>query len=178
MLTERFSIAAAVAYLDATYESFTGATCTIPQTTDPDNNPGCLNEDGSNIVAGETGGQNLTGETLLFAPELSATLNATYTMPISDGLVLVTSVDVNYEDEYYSALDLDPNTKHDSATKVNARIALNSTDRIWSIALIGKNLTDEKTRIWNNDVPVTNSNSYFGLPDRPRSVAVQARYRF
>lgn len=178
ILTERFSVGAAVAYLDAYYEDFTGATCTIPQASDPANNPGCLREDGSNIVAGETGGQNLKDETLLFAPEWSATINAQYTMPLGDSLVLVSGVDINFEDEFFSALDLDPNTKHDSATKINARIALSDIDGIWSVAVIGKNLTDEKTNTFNNDVPVTDSNSYFGLPDRPRSVAVQARYRF
>jgi len=44
--------------------------------------------------------------------------------------------------------------------------------------LIGKNLTDKKSNIWNNDVPISNSNSYFGLPNRPRSIAIQARYNF
>lgn len=177
-LTERFSIGAAAAYLDAYYEDFTGATCTIPQTTDAPNNPGCLRDDGTNIGAGESGGQNLQDETLVFAPDLSATLNFRYVMPLSENLLLASSLDINYEDEFYSALDLDDNTKHDAATKINARIALNSVDGDWSVAIIGKNLTDEKTFIWKNDVPFTNSNSYFALPDRPRSIAVQARYRF
>jgi outer membrane receptor protein involved in Fe transport len=178
MVTERLSFGGAVAYLDAYYDDFTGATCTIPQATDPANNPGCLRDDGSNITAGETGGQNLKDETLLFAPDWSATLNARYVMPLSANLVLVNSMDINYEDEFYSALDLDPNTKHDDVTTINARIALANVGRTWSVAVIGKNLTDEKANIWNNDVPVTNSNSYFGLPIRPRSIAVQARYRF
>ena len=177
-VTERFTISAAAAYLDAYYEDFTGATCTIPQTTDPANNPGCLGPDGTNIGAGESGGQDLTDETLLFAPQWSATLNARYAMPLSEYLLLVGSVDINYEDTFYSALDLDPSTQHDDATIINARIALSSMDRDWSVALIGKNLTDEKTYVWNNDVPITDSNSYFGLPQRPRSIAVQARYRF
>ncbi len=89
-----------------------------------------------------------------------------------------TNADVNYSDEFYSALDLDPNTLHDSNVRVNARIALASVDDSWSVALIGKNLTDEETRVWNNDVPTSNSNSYFGVPERPRSLAIQARYRF
>ena len=80
--------------------------------------------------------------------------------------------------EFYSTLDQDPNTKHDAATIINARIALSSVDRDWSVAVIGKNLTNEKTSIWNQDVPFTDSNSYFALPNRPRSIAVQARYRF
>jgi iron complex outermembrane receptor protein len=178
-VTERFTLGAAAAYLDAHYDEFTGATCTIPQAADPVNNPGCLGADGANIALGERGGgQNLKDETLLFAPQWSANLNARYVLPLSENLLLVNSMDINYEDEFFSALDLDPNTKHDDATIINARIALTSVDRDWSVALIGKNLTDEKTTIWNQDVPFTNSNSYFALPSRPRTIAIQARYRF
>ena len=178
LLTERFSLGGSVAYLDATYDEFTGATCTIPQATDPENNPGCLREDGTNIAPGETGGQDLSGETLLFAPEWSANLNAQYILPIGTSMELITSLDVNYQDEYYSALDLDPNTIHDAFTMWNLRIALASTSDTWTVALIGKNLSDEETWAWRNDVALTASNSYFAVPQRPRSVALQARYRF
>jgi len=177
-VTQGLSFGGALAYLDAYYEDFTGATCTISQTTDPVNNPGCLREDGSNIGPGEDGGQDLSGETLTYAPEWSATFNARFIAPLGADLLLVTNLVVNYEDQFYSALDLDPNTKHDDATIVNASIALTGSDRDWSVALIGKNLTDERTSIWNQDVPISNSNSYFALPNRPRSIAVQARYNF
>ena len=66
-----------------------------------------------------------------------------YVQPLSESLLLIGAADVNYTDDYYSALDLDANTRHDSYTKVNARIALESLDNGWSLALIGKNLTDE-----------------------------------
>ncbi|MBN7796984.1 TonB-dependent receptor [Parahaliea mediterranea] len=179
LVTERLTIGGAVAYLDAYYDDFTGATCTIPQTVDPANNPGCLDENGSNItVPLSPGGQDLTDETLLFAPEWSTNLNAQYVMPIGDTMELLTSVDINYNDELYSALDLDPDTVHDAYTLVNARIALASIEDTWTVALIGKNLTDEETYLWKNDVPATNSNSYFAIPERPRSLAVQVRYRF
>lgn len=177
-LTERLTVGGAVAYLDAYYDEFNGATCTIPQSTDPLNNPGCLAADGSNITSGETGGQDLSDETLTFAPDWSANLNVQYIYPLGATMELRTNVDVNYTDEFYSALDLDPNTKHDSYTKVNARIALASSDDKWSLALVAKNLTDKKTTVWNNDVPLTDSNSYFGVPERPRSIAIQGRYRF
>jgi len=178
-LTDNLTIGGSIAYLDAHYEDFTGATCTIPQVTDPANNPGCLDEDGNNIVnANDPGGQDLGGEDLLFAPEWSSNLNAQYVFPLGNGLELVTSVDMNYSDSFYSALDLDPNTKHDSYTLWNARIALSGDNDKWMIALIGKNLSDETTAVWKNDVSLTASNSYFAVPERPRSVAVQARYRF
>ncbi|MGI9287586.1 MAG: TonB-dependent receptor domain-containing protein, partial [Pseudomonadales bacterium] len=175
LLTERLTIGASAAYLDAYYDDFTGAPCTIPQVTDPGTNPGCLREDGT---SGAGGGQDLTDETLLFAPDWTANVNAEYIAPIGDNLELRINVDVNYTDEFDSALDLDPNTGHDSATKVNARIALASTADTWSIALIGKNLTDKTTHVWHNDVPVNASNSYFAVPERPRSIAIQGRYRF
>jgi iron complex outermembrane receptor protein len=175
LLTEELTIGASVGYLDAYYDEFAGAPCTIPQVTEPESNPGCLREDGT---SGPGGGQDLTDETLLFAPDWSGNLNAEYIAPIGDNLELRFNVDVNYTDEFESALDLDPNTHHDSATKVNGRIALASTADTWSVALIGKNLTDKDTRVWNNDVPTNASNSYFGVPERPRSIAIQARYRF
>ena len=179
LLTERWSLGGSVAYLDATYDDFTGATCTVKQANDPANNPGCLRLDGTNIEArNERGGQDLSGEVLVFSPEWTANLNAQYILPIGDNMELITSADVNYSDEFNSALDLDENTWHDSFTTVNARIALASIAGTWSVALIGKNLTDEKTYIWKNDGPGTNSNTYFALPERPRSVALQARYRF
>lgn len=178
LLAEGFTLGASVAYLDATYSTFMGATCTIPQATDPDNNPGCLADDGSNIAAGESGGQDLSGRTLLFAPEWSYNVNAQWVVPMSDNIELRSSLDANYTDEFYSALDLDPNTLHGSNLRFNARVALASVDDIWSVAIIGKNLSDESTRVWNNDVPTTASNSYYGIPERPRSLAIQGRYRF
>ena len=47
------------------------------------------------------------GETI----DWSATLSARYALPLSANLVLVNSMDINYEDGFYSALDLDPNTR-------------------------------------------------------------------
>jgi outer membrane receptor protein involved in Fe transport len=181
LLTERLTTGGALAWLDATYEDFEGATCTVPQIMDPVNNPGCLRSNGSNVAVPppiQDGGQDLGGETLLFAPEWSANWNVEYIMPVGDDLELRTGVDMNYSGSYYSALDLDPNTKHDSYVMWNARIALASSDDTWSVALLGKNLTDEFTSVWNNDVALTNSNSYFAVPERPRSIAIQARYRF
>lgn len=166
-ITDRLTLGGSVAYLDASYDDFKNGPCTVPQETDPENNPGCVD-----------GAQDLTDEDMLFAPEWSSNLNAQYIYPFDNGLELMTSVDMNYSDDYYSAQDLDPNTRHDDYVLWNARIALSGDNGNWSVALLGKNLSDEKTSAWNNDVPLSASNSYFAVPQRPRSVALQARYRF
>jgi outer membrane receptor protein involved in Fe transport len=179
LLAEGLTIGGAMAYLDASYEDFTGATCTTPQSMDPTNNPGCLTEDGSNITEPrQPGGQDLSGETLVFSPEWSASLFAQYVVPLGSNMELINSLDINYSDDFFTALDLDPNTPHDSTTIINARIALASNDDTWSVALIGKNLTNEETYLWRDDLPITNSNSYYAVPERPRTIALQVRYRF
>jgi len=122
--------------------------------------------------------QDLSGETLLFSPDWSANLNLEHVTALGEALELHTALDLNYADEFYSALDLDPNTKHDAVTKVNLRLALVSTDNAWSVALIGKNLTDKTTSVWNNDVALNAAGAYYGVMERPRTVAIQAKHNF
>ena len=66
-------------------------------TTDPANYPGCLDENGDNIVnANDPGGQDLGGEDLIFSPEWSANLNVQYIYPLGDGLELSAGVSYNF----------------------------------------------------------------------------------
>ena len=88
------------------------------------------------------------------------------------------AVGVDFTDSYFTAADVDPVSAQDSFAKVNARIQLANPDS-WSVALVGKNLTDEKTTTWVNDHPVFNAhNAYFASIDPPRSIGVQLKYQF
>ena len=77
----------------------------------------------------------------------------------------------------------DPVTNSDSYTKVNARVALESSDGTWSVAFVGKNLTDETTYNWGNDATLSGDGlgfdrSYFHQFEAPRTYEFQARYNF
>ena len=51
----------------------------------------------------------------------------------------------------------------------------------WQISLIGKNLTDEKTFMWGNDIPLGSlgfNGAYFKMIDPPRTVELTARINF
>mgnify|MGYP000971676252 CR=1 FL=1 len=90
-------------------------------------------------------------------------------------------LDAMYSDAYEVANDLDPAIAQDSFSKINARIALLSIHDTWSVAILGKNLTDEKTTTWGNDVPLAGqgfNETYFQHIDAPRSYELQVRYRF
>lgn len=171
VLTEQWTLTASLAYLDAEYTTFPDAACNEPQALEW-------------IDAGNTRGscvQDLAGEPLQFAPELAGSLALEYFVSITDGIDLRMTADLNYSDDYHFANDLDPVLEQDAYTKINARIGLASADQTWSIAVLGKNLTDEKTSTWGNDVPLAGqgfSQTYFQHIDAPRSVEIQAAYKF
>lgn len=164
-VTDNFVLGGALAWLDAEYDRFLNATCTAPQQT---------------AFAAATGMppgrcvQDLSGADLQFSPELAGNVNAAYSMPVMGDYQLTLQGDVNFTSSYHTALDLDPLARQDGFAKLNLRAELAGGDGRWSVAVVGKNLTDEKTTTWVNDVPVFRG-AYFGFIDPPRSVGVQAR---
>jgi hypothetical protein len=125
--------------------------------------------------------QDLEGEPLQFSPEYSGSIAAQYRTPITETLNLSISTDINFSDAYEVANDLDPAVAQDSFAKVNARVELSSDDQTWSIAILGKNLTDKATSTWGNDVPLASQGfgeTYFQHIDPPRSYEIQAKYNF
>lgn len=158
-VTEALTLTASMAYLDATYDEFANASCTLGQ----------IQASGSNANSCE---QDLAGETLAFAPEWSANIGLNHTTMIGDNLELQSNLNLNYIDEQYLAQDLDEQTLEDSHATVNARIALGNIDGNWELALVGKNLTDEEIRTYANDVPVMDG-AFLTYMAPPRTVAVQ-----
>lgn len=162
-LSEEWRTTVGVSYLDAYYDSFPGAQCSYPQLAATPPGQTCVND--------------LSGKDLQYAPPWSAHWNLTWEHALGDDVVLKVSGDLNYTDAYYVANDLDPQLRQDSFTKFDLRIALAPWDQRWEIALLGKNLTDEETFNFGNDVPLS-PGSYFAHYDRSRTIAAQLRWRF
>lgn len=160
LLTEYITLSGNIAYLDSQYGSFTGATCTNAQ----------------KAVAGAGCTQDLTGKDLQFSPEFSGNIALEYYTLVFDELELVATIDVNFTSSYYTGQDLDPVSKQSGFAKINAQVEI-LNDENWSVALVGKNLTDRKTSSWSNDTPLAGG-SYFGLIDPPRTIGVQGRVYF
>lgn len=171
VLTEQLTLSGAVAYLDATYKSFPDAACNELQIIDW-------------IAAGNTRGscvQDLAGQPLQFSPEFSGNIGLDFLTPVSDSMELRINVDAMYSGDYEVANDLDPVLRQDSFVKVNARIQLASAEDTWSLAVLAKNITNEKTTTFGNDVPLASvgfGQTYFQHIDPPRVVEIQASYKF
>lgn len=170
-VTDSLVLNAAVAWLDAKYKSFEDAAC---------------NEDQFQEHIAQTGGragcvQDLSGEQLQFAPEYTFNFGARYDIALTDALDLGLGLDYLWSDDVVVANDLDEELIQDSYDKWNARVSLGASDGTWVVALIGKNLTDEKTFTWGNDVPLANfgfSKTYFKHIDPPQTFELTARYNF
>lgn len=152
------------AYLDAEYDRYDDGPCNAVQRS-------------ANVGSGVPCFQNLTGKPTTYAPELSGHVFGHLSFPLGAGMTLGLRADVVYSDQYFYDTDLDPNTSQESYWKYDARVELSDLDGTWSLALLGKNLTNEATAIWGTDVPLI-LGSYVAFTELPRTVTVQATYRF
>jgi len=161
-VTEALTVSATVALLDAEYDEFDQAPCSQFQVA----NALCA-----------SGFQDLSNQPLQYAPDYSYNVTAEYVWPLGDQLELIGFVRVYGEDEKELALDLDPIDVQDSFTKVDARITLANAEGRWQVSLIGRNLGDEITMGFANDINFF-SGSHFGITEAPRSMILQGTFRF
>ena len=164
-ISPAFRIGGSLALLDAEYDRFANANCTAQQTAEHEaagNPPPCL--------------QDLSGREPLYSPQWAGNIFGEFFRDLG-GLELSAILEANFSDSFFITQDLDSNLEQDSFTKLNFRLALATPDQGWEVALIGKNISDEKTASFGNDVPILNG-AFFKFLDRPRTVAVQGTLRF
>ena len=173
-VTENLNIGFSFSWLDAFWDEFKNAQCTSAQFTAAQvgNFSKCsVNADGFLV-------QDLSGQDLLMAPEFSGHFFAEYTRPLQHNLKFTTQLNVSFEDDFFLDADNDPNLVQEAYAKVGARISLGDQDDAWEIAIVGKNLNDELTTHHGADQPLSSAGSFFKFTDRPRSIALQATYRW
>lgn len=155
-----------VAYLDSSYDEYTNATCPVIA------NSRCYIDP---ITGYEY--QDVSGDTTAYAPEWSGNAFLDYNASITDSLILSAGLDVNYRGDHSFNDDNDPIDNQDAYAVWNARVAIGSADEAWNIALIGKNLSDERYRTFAGDVPVFDG-AHWAMYNEPRTFAVQVTSRF
>lgn len=163
--TEVLRVDASLGILDATYKDFPNGPCTAQQIEGLAS--GCIN--------GER--QDLTGASLTYAPDLSGSLRFAYDRPMGNNLHLSSYLDIKYTDEFFTALDNDSVTAPESHSKLDFGIGLGNQEDTWDVKVLVLNLTDEVTYRFGADMPTSNL-SYIYLLEKPRTVALQANYRW
>ena len=122
------------------------------------------------------------------APEFSANVGFSYERTIMNGnLLLGIGGDVSYSDSYDNMQQRKQGTRQPSYSKVNASVSVSSADDSWTVALIGRNLTDEILRGIGQNVPLTGSgtgtvdavpsDSFNLMAERGREIVLQFTIR-
>lgn len=173
LISESLVLSGSLAYLDFEYLDFDVAQC-APSLVLPD-------QALSSTVDGLC---NLSGERAIYTPELTGSLRLQYQHDISDWAYATYSLNMEYSDEYNAGVTLDPNTVQESYSRWGARVALADYDDKWQVALIANNITDERVMTLSNSLPFSTTLTagtgvaYYGIYERPRSVAIELTYNF
>jgi outer membrane receptor protein involved in Fe transport len=162
-VTPTFKLSSNVSYLDATYEDFTKSQCWAGQTAAL----GCN-------TANNT--QNLSGVTTPYAPTWSGTLAADWSRDLGNGLTLRAGTDLYFTSRFATLSDINPDSFQEKFTKLNARLGL-SSENGWDLSVAARNLTDKRTAAFKNTIP-GGFNSIAAFTEPPRTVTIQARYKF
>ncbi|MEL6286433.1 MAG: TonB-dependent receptor [Pseudomonadota bacterium] len=172
--TDTLLLSGAVGYLDFEYDSFPNAGCTVNQLIgfrQETGNPFATNQDCSAV-----GTNDLSGRPSEHSPEWSATLGVRHDWALFGDYQLTTYGDVIYRSDQFKQIDLDPLSLQEAYTKLNLTLIFGPQGGNWDLSLIGKNLTDEETFSFVNDTPLVDT-AFQMIPDRPRTVAIRARWR-
>ncbi len=164
-ITESFGMFGSVAWLDFEFTDFLNGQCYFGE-SDPDLDGLC----------------DRTGQTNQYVADYSGNLGFDYYVPVGNSLEFRAALDISFSGDYFTAQNNDPATIQDAYTKLNLRLALAGEDDTWEVAILGRNLTDEVVVPYTNPVPlaslIAGANSHYAFIERPRSIALQAAYRF
>ncbi|MDN3641038.1 TonB-dependent receptor [Simiduia curdlanivorans] len=153
---------AALGYLDFEYLDFQDGNCYHDQT--------------NQSAAGTC---DYTGKESQYTPTWSGSTSLDHNYDFGE-LTLHSTLDLTYQGQQYIHPNLDPRWDYTPGTKVNGRIALEAES--WTVALVGKNLTDKETLTYANTAPLSASTfqtpAYYGFVEAPRTIAIQANYRY
>ncbi|AYJ84869.1 TonB-dependent receptor (plasmid) [Sphingomonas paeninsulae] len=144
-ISSALTVRGALGYNKARYLSFPNATCYQRQTT---LGTGC------NIIPGTTTlSQNLAGKPLPRAPDLSLNFGGSYDVPLGDAYMLSFSSDANYSSKYFTEDSDDPYSMQKGFWRVNGSVRFKQADDKWELALIGRNIFNQRYKAVVLDAP-------------------------
>jgi len=155
--TDWLTLGTSVGYLDSSFDNF-------------DNGPCYPGEDQDGTLPGTCDKSGLDTPN---SPRWSGNAYADMAFPITGNLLLTGGINMGFSDDYFTDGSIDPGALQDSYTRWDARIGLAQIEGNWSIALIGKNLSDEAVNSFTQPLV-----GYLGYITPPRTITLQGTYIF
>ena len=162
---------AAAAYQDAKYDNYPGAGCLATQTL-AECNPTSPASQAANNVAGAP---------LPYTSKFSYTFQAHYRMELANDTAIDSTLGVSGRSKYFDSDNESPTFgRQKGYSKIDARIQYGPSDERWHVAVVGKNLTNEKTTgsAFNLPFPITATPRAILYLEETRNVAIEAGMKF
>ena len=157
-VSDAFTLGASLALTDASYDSFPGAEACPP-----------------GVSPGPDGTCDLSGQSLIFSPEVKGSLFADYYVnDVIGQWDLALHADVNYSDDAFTDISYGLNTISPSHTIVNAGLRFVSPSERYSVSLTGRNLGDEAYCAWC----VPSGPNIIATMNTPREIALKFAAKF
>ena len=159
LINDNWLLGGNLSYTDAYYDSFPAADCTPGQAAAA--GPGCT--------------QDLTDETLIFAPDWKGTASTEISAELSNWEMMARA-EITYSSEYYTETPLSPGVFQESYEVYNASVWLSSPDDRYRIGIVGRNLSNEAVRRFGLASP--GSSVYLAQPNLPRRYSLNLSVSF
>ncbi len=164
-LSPNWSIGGNIAYTDATYDDFPGASEDCPSIG------GTLELD----PATNTNLCNYAGLPLIFAPEWKGAAYVQFEQPdLLGGWDFSARADVSVSSDYFVELEYVDVLRQDNYATINAGVTFTSPTENLTISLLGRNLTEEHVLAWGLQA----GPSTFIAPNEPRELVMRVGFRF
>jgi len=163
--TNDLTLNGSFAYNDGKYTSFPGASCYSGQTLAQ----GCTPQ-----------GQDLTGHQLPYNPKWSGSFGFSYDTAITDALKLGVDGSAAYSGAYWANTTENPLARQADFWRINAIIRVHDADDRWELAVVGRNLTNERYAVYLSDKPggPSTGGQVLAATGRTRELGVQGTVRF
>lgn len=122
-----------------------------------------------------SGGDDVSGNRMVFAPDASYAIDANYRVPLDAAGSLDFNVAYNWKDDYYTAVSNADKTRQEAVGMLGANLSWTSHDQSWMVTLWGKNLTDEQ-QLSNLIVDPTGITSEFYMAPRTYGLTVTTTF--
>jgi outer membrane receptor protein involved in Fe transport len=142
-VSDYVTVSGGFAITDFEFTDFKNGQCYFGQAPDID-----LDGDGIFDLCDYTGNSNQ------MVSDFQANLAINYGYPLTKGLELSALIFMFYTSEYDASATFDPALVQDSYSKFNLRIGIGPPSGDWEVALLARNLTDEKVLQFGGDTPL------------------------
>lgn len=160
-IREDLSLLARAEYLDFSYDDFPDANCS---TTERLNTGAALCD--------------LSGERAPFVPKFEGVFGVQHAFETAADWRVQQLLSWSYRSSHFTASDNEVQTRQAAYGLLDYRLELLPTAGNWSLAILGKNLTDKQYNIFTSVIPLAPGGAFASVRARGREVALEWRLRF